>query len=53
MTNQVTIYAAGQSLTQSNSTCLALFKNGSTTLTSPTGGDLVINVTPGTSVAVQ
>lgn len=51
-TDQLTIYAAGQSLVSKNSTCISTLLNGSASLTSSTGGDIPFGVTPVTTITV-
>lgn len=50
-TGQLTITASGQSLVSIGSTCASTLLNGAATFSSPTGGDLVFNVTPATTVS--
>jgi hypothetical protein len=49
-TSQLTIFRAGQALTASGSTCTSTFQNGAVGISSATGGDIVFNVTPATTI---
>jgi hypothetical protein len=51
--SQITMFVTGQSLTSAGSTCTTTFVNGTTTFSSSTGGDVVLNVSPATTITVM